>query len=68
MQHGGDFGLAAALEDLDRALDRPQFAVRQPAEPGLERSAGPSAMKLWATALKRDASAAGVDPPNMVAE
>ena len=29
------------------------------------RSAGPSATHIWATLLKRDAIAAGVDPPNM---
>jgi hypothetical protein len=28
------------------------------------RSAGPSATQLWAMELKRDAIAAGVDPPN----
>jgi hypothetical protein len=31
------------------------------------RSAGPSATHAWATLLKRDAIAAGVDPPNMIA-
>jgi hypothetical protein len=31
------------------------------------RSAGPSAMKLCATVVKRAASAAGDDPPNMLA-
>ena len=31
------------------------------------RSAGPSATQAWATLLNRDAMAAGVDPPNMIA-